>query len=207
MLRAITLFVMSFTLVAWGQEGPRRQYLVAFDSADADLGTASAVPASTASQPLANTAIASINVSSSRDTSASEPALMRVSNPGPIQPAILKSTTNLPERPEPSVRQRRLWWALTAAQHGTATFDAWSTRKSISSGNGYERNPLMKPFADSAAIYPVIQAVPLGLDFISQRMMRSRHGFIRKTWWVPQTIAIAGFTWSGVNNLRVAEGK
>src|SRR5262249_36627708 len=157
--------VMSFTLVAWGQEAPRSHYLVAFDSADADLGTVSAAPDATApSQPVANAAIASINVSSSRDASGSQPALLRVSNPGPVEPAILKSTTKLPEHPEPSVKVRRIWWGLTAAQHSAATFDAWSTRKSISSGNGYERNPLMKPFADSAAIYPVIQVVPLGLD-------------------------------------------
>ena len=173
--------------------------MVAFDSADADLGTASpARPAAT------STAVASLNVSSSRDVSG-QPALMSVSTSVPTQAAILRSTTTRQEKP--SVKQQRTWWALTAAQHGAATFDAWSTRQSLASGNGYERNPLMKPFAGSAAIYPVIQVMPVGLDFLSKRMMQSRHGFFRKTWWLPQTIATAGFVWSGANNLRIANGK
>jgi hypothetical protein len=198
MLRATLLVIFSLGLITtgWGQDAPGKHYVVAFDSADADLGT---------HPPAISTTAAAVNVSSSRDISA-QPAVLRISNPAPNQLAILKSTTNLPPR-EPGVKQKRVWWALTAAQHGAATFDAWSTRKSISSGNGYERNPLMKPFAGSAAIYPVIQVAPLGLDYLSKRMMRSRHGFLRKTWWVPQTLATAGFTWSGVNNLRVANQK
>jgi hypothetical protein len=199
MLRATLLVVMSLSIASWGQQMPYSRYVVAFDSADADLGTASpAQPAATSA------AVASLNVSSSRNIAA-QPALMSVSNSVPTQAAILKSTTTLPEKP--SVKQQRIWWALTVAQHGAATFDAWSTRQSLESGYGYERNPLMKPFAGSPAIYPVIQVVPVGLDFLSRHMMQSRHGFLRKTWWLPQTIATAGFVWSGANNLRVANGK
>ncbi|MCI0350775.1 MAG: hypothetical protein L0Z53_15225 [Acidobacteriales bacterium] len=119
-----------------------------------------------------------------------------------VQPLVLVSTPRVQH--QPSRKEQRMWWALTVAQHSAATFDAWSTRESLSSGNGYERNPLMRPFANSAAIYPAIQIAPLGLDYISKRMMRSRHGFLRKTWWVPQTLATAGFAWSGLHNLRVA---
>jgi hypothetical protein len=201
MLRAIVLVVISLSITVWSQEAPNSRCIVAFDSAEADLGSASP----TASPPIAaSTTVAAINVSSSREIS-QQPALMRVSNPSLTQPAILSTTVNLPEKP--SVKQQRIWWALTAAQHSAAAFDAWSTRKSISSGNGYERNPLMRPFANSAAIYPMIQMAPLGLDYVTKRMMRSRHGFFRKTWWLPQTLATAGFAWSGVNNLRVANQK
>lgn len=134
-----------------------------------------------------------------------DPVLLPVATlSSPAQPIMAVSTPSLPEKPKVSVRQQRIWWALTAAQHGAATFDAWSTRKALTSGNGYERNPLMRPFANSAAIYPAIQVLPVGLDFVSQRMMRSRHGFFRKTWWVPQTLATAGFVWSGARNLNVA---
>jgi hypothetical protein len=199
MLRATLLVVIALSTTAWGQEAPRSRHVVAFDSSDADLGAANPT------QPIATgTAVASLNVSSSRDISG-QPALMSVSNSVPTQTTILKSTTT--PREKPSVKQQRIWWTLTVAQHGAATFDAWSTRQSLASGNGYERNPLMKPFAGSSAIYPVIQVMPVGLDFLSKRMMQSRHGFFRKTWWLPQTIATAGFVWSGANNLRVANGK
>lgn len=197
MLRATLLVIVGLSLTAWGQT-PYSYRVVAFDSADADLGAVSSAPATSAT-------VASLNVSSSRDASASQAALLRASNPALTQPAIISTTANLPEKP--SVKQQRIWWALTAAQHGAAGFDAWSTRKSISSGNGYERNPLMRPFANSAAIYPMIQLAPVGLDYVSQRMMRSRHGFFRKTWWLPQAVATAGFVWSGAHNLRVANGK
>jgi hypothetical protein len=136
---------------------------------------------------------------------AADPALLPTANLSSLaQPIMAVATPRLPEKPQPTVKQRRTWWALTIAQHGAATFDAWSTRKALSSGNGYERNPLMRPFAGSAAIYPVIQVLPVGLDYASQKMMRSRHGFLRKTWWVPQMVATAGFIWAGARNLNVA---
>lgn len=200
MLRATLLVVIALTTTGWGQQIPHSRCVVTFDSADADLGAAN-----TSQRMAPSSAVASLNVSSSSHA-ASAPALMNVSTSVPPQTAILKSTTST-TREKPSVKQQRIWWALTAAQHGAATFDAWSTRQSLESGNGYERNPLLKPFAGSPAIYPVIQVMPVGLDFLSKRMMQSRHGFLRKTWWLPQTIATAGFVWSGANNLRVANGK
>jgi hypothetical protein len=52
----------------------------------------------------------------------------------------------------------------------------------LGSGNGYEHDPLIKPFANSAAIYPALQALPLGLDYLSSRMMRSSKGMVRRLW-------------------------
>lgn len=209
MLRAFVLLVLTFSLSVWGQEAALSDSVTAFSSVNAALDSTANASSATVAMPGEGNApsVAALGVSSSREVSGPslQPTLLRVSSPTPAPPAILKTTSDLPVRP--SAKQQRIWWALTMAQHSAATFDAWSTRKSISSGNGYERNPLMKPFANSAAIYPVIQVAPLGLDYVSKRMMRSRHGFFRKTWWVPQTLATAGFAWSGVHNLRVANGK
>ena len=104
----------------------------------------------------------------------------------------------------PSARQRQIWRGLVFAQHSAAIFDAWSTRESLQSGNGYERNPLMRPFANSAAIYPMLQIAPVGLDFLSHRMMRSQNRFFRKTWWLPQAASVTASIWCGSRNIRVA---
>ncbi|HVH88653.1 MAG TPA: hypothetical protein VM912_18180 [Terriglobales bacterium] len=106
--------------------------------------------------------------------------------------------------PESHMDHRRAWLLLTATQHSSAIFDAWSTRQALLSGHGYERDVLVRPFANSDAIYPALQVVPIGLDFLSRRMLRSSNSFSRRTWWVPQAIATTGFVWCGTRNLRVA---
>lgn len=98
----------------------------------------------------------------------------------------------------------RSWLTMTAIQHSTATFDAWSTRRSITSGNGHELNPLMKPFAGSSAIYGVIQLAPMATDYWGKRLMNSKHPTLRKLWWVPQAAGSVGFMLSSIQNLRVA---
>jgi len=108
---------------------------------------------------------------------------------------------------QPSAREVRIWKGLMVAQHSAAAFDAWSTRRSIESGNGYERNVLMRPFANSAAIYPMLQIAPFGLDFLSHRMMRSQNRFFRKTWWLPQLASTGASLVCGARNLRVADLK
>jgi len=118
----------------------------------------------------------------------------------PVKPVVRPKTS------EVSVNTRRTWMALTALQHGAATFDAWSTRQSVTSGHGRELNPLMKPFAGSGAMYGAMQIAPLATDWWSRRMMRSNNPTFRKLWWLPQVASSIGFTVSGVNNLRVANG-
>jgi len=108
------------------------------------------------------------------------------------------------KREAPTVVNTRNWLVMTAVQHSAATFDAWSTRNSISSGRGHELNPLMKPFAGSGAIYGMMQLAPLATDYLGRRLMRSRHSTLRKLWWLPQAAGSAGFMLSGVNNIRVA---
>ena len=98
--------------------------------------------------------------------------------------------------------RRRDWLALTIAQHSAATFDAWTTRKAISAG-AYETDPLLRPFSRNASVYAAIQISPLLLDYVSKRMMTSRHGWMRRTWWLPQVVSTTAFFVSGTHNLGI----
>ena len=120
----------------------------------------------------------------------------------PVQ-ALARTQTTKPNKKGAEDRNR-VWMTLVALQHGSAAFDAWSTRQALLSGNGYERDPLAKPFASSAAIYPALQILPVGLDYLSKRMMRSPNAMVRRLWWIPQTVSTAGFLWSGARNMHVA---
>ena len=134
-----------------------------------------------------------------KDESANKQTVTRETS---IAPSVKES---LPKATKPSRGLNSyLWLGLTIAQHGSAAFDAWSTRVSVDSGRGSELDPLMKPFANSGEIYPAIQVVPIGIDFVSHRMMRSSNPFVRRIWWLPQSAASIGFLLSGVSNLRVA---
>src|SRR5579859_1179535 len=62
---------------------------------------------------------------------------------------------------ESSSAKKKVWYGLMAAEHSAAFFDAYSTRQVLSSGSGRELDPLMRPFAHSAAIYPALQVSPV----------------------------------------------
>src|SRR5947209_4864241 len=101
-------------------------------------------------------------------------------------------------------RQNREWLALSIAAHSAAGFDAWSTRRVISSvPNAQEMNPLLRPFAGNASMYAAVQVLPTVLDFVSRRMMNSRSEFLRHTWWLPQAVSAVVSVSSGVHNLGV----
>jgi hypothetical protein len=100
-----------------------------------------------------------------------------------------------------SERRRREWIALGIAQHGAATFDAWSTRQAISTGQYRELNPALRPFAGNASLYAAIQVCPLVFDYLGRRMMTSQHGWLRHTWWIPQALSTAISLGSGAHNL------
>jgi hypothetical protein len=113
----------------------------------------------------------------------------------PVKPA-LKAMRETP-------RQRKIWYGLMMAGHSGAAFDAWSTRRAISSGYAQEANPLLRPFVHSNAIYAAIQVSPAFMDFLGKRMMVSQHPLLRKFWWLPQT-AGAGFSFAaGAHNVGV----
>ena len=142
--------------------------------------------------------VATVGISALKEPAAVTPEPILPITPQPI----IKPASN--SELGPGQREVRIWRGLVIAQHSAAIFDAWTTHESLASGNGYERNPLVKPFANSAAIYPVLQVAPIGFDFISHRMMRSRNSFVRKTWWLPQAASTIGSLWCGSRNLHVA---
>jgi hypothetical protein len=98
---------------------------------------------------------------------------------------------------------RKTWVLLSLAQHGAATFDAYATRRAVSSGAA-ERNPVLRPFAGSPSIYAAIQVAPVGLDYVAIRMQHSQHAVLRRTWWLPQAASTGLFIFCGAHNLRLA---
>lgn len=106
-----------------------------------------------------------------------------------------------PKRAGMSAVQRHAWLALGLAEHGAAVFDARTTRQAMR--HYQELDPLLRPFAHSAALYPAIQLAPFGLDWLATRLAASRHRWLRHLWWLPQAAATAGFVWSGMHNLSL----
>jgi len=120
---------------------------------------------------------------------------IRLPEPQPEKPVHFVAAETLPGR--------RVWMMLSIAEHSAAAFDAYSTRRAIASG-AVEEDPMMRPFANSPAIYAAIQAGPVLLDFVARRMQRSQNSLLRRAWWVPQSASAGMFLFSGVHNIRVA---
>jgi len=112
----------------------------------------------------------------------------------------LKSATS---RPVETSMQRKLWYTLSITGSGAAAFDAWSTRRAISSGYGVEANPLLRPFSHSNAMYAATQVSPLVMDFIGKRMMTSHRQWMRSLWWVPQSAGTSMSLYAGVHNTHL----
>jgi len=106
-------------------------------------------------------------------------------------------------RPRETPRQRKIWYGLALAGHSGAAFDAWSTHRAVAGGYGQESNPFLRPYAGSEAIYAATQVSPLVMDLIGKRMMVSRHGWVRKIWWLPQAAGASVSFMSGAHNVGV----
>jgi hypothetical protein len=119
---------------------------------------------------------------------------VRILEPEPVKPVKVYSA----ETP----RMSHSWLALMIAQHGSATFDAYTTRQAIGRG-AVEDDPLMRPFAHSGAIYAAIQVGPLLMDYVARRMQHSEYGMVRRIWFMPQSASAIGFVLSGAHNLGV----
>jgi hypothetical protein len=117
-------------------------------------------------------------------------------------PATFTAAPLSPTQIRSEQHQQRFWLMLSIAQHSAATFDAWSTRRVISSGQGQELNPLLRPFAGNASLYAVIQVGPALLDYLGRRMMTS-HGWARRAWWIPQAVGMGASLAGSVHNLGV----
>jgi hypothetical protein len=100
-------------------------------------------------------------------------------------------------------RDKRLWLGLSIVQSTAASFDAWTTRREISSGQGQELNPFLKPFAGNSSLYVVTQITPVAFDYLGHYMMYSRHSWERHIWWLPQVLGTASSFAAGGHNLTV----
>ena len=110
----------------------------------------------------------------------------------PVQPEL---------KPEQREANRRSWYVLAAASHGASALDAWTTNRALRAGS-VELNPVLKPFAGSAGLYPVMQMGPSVADFIGLRMRRSNRPLVRKLWWVPQVASTAASLSCAASNVR-----
>jgi len=119
----------------------------------------------------------------------------------PLSAAVSLSKSTPHERRETS--HRREWIALGIVQHSAAAFDAWSTRRALSSGNAQESDPILRPFAGNSSIYAAIQVGPLLFDYVARRMMTSQCGWARHTWWILQAVSTATSIASGAHNLTI----
>jgi hypothetical protein len=136
-------------------------------------------------------------VNSRGESSSAEPAAAKLGAFAfePVKPAT--------ERRYETRNQKRTWYGLAAAGHAGAAFDAWSTRRALSGNYGTESDPLMRPFAHSGAVYAATQVTPLLMDIIGKRAMTSEHMWVRRLWWVPQSVgATMSFT-AAVHNVGV----
>ncbi len=100
-------------------------------------------------------------------------------------------------------RKKQVWIGLGIAEHSAATFDAWTTRRAITTVGAQELNPLLKPFAGNASLYAAIQVGPVVMDYVGKKMTYSRHNWVRRMWWVPQSASFATSLFCSAHNLGV----
>ena len=135
--------------------------------------------------------------------SAPEPKVKPEVEPAPLRSAVATPFQGVRRRPGETPRQRKMWCGLVAASHAGAAFDAWTTRRAISSGYGQEANPFLKPFAGSNAIYAATQVSPAVMDYLGKRLMTSQNPAIRRLWWVPQVMGASMSFAAGAHNMGV----
>ena len=131
------------------------------------------------------------------------PVPMPLTSPAPM--AFLKSgkpmTVTVAQLRAENRRKELMWRGLVLASSGAATFDAWSTRHVITTSGAQELNPMLKPFAGNASLYAAIQIGPVLMDFAGKKMMYSRHSWVRRMWWVPQSASFVSSMFCGSHNL------
>jgi hypothetical protein len=89
---------------------------------------------------------------------------------------------------------------LAEIDAGTATWDDVATRRMLDRG-GYERNPLMRPFVHNSGTLALETVGEVWVAaFVADRMKRSSHAYLRKTWWLPQVLDATARIYGGINN-------
>ena len=131
------------------------------------------------------------------ESSSAEPAAFQ---PGALALEPVKSASH---RSFENRNQKKIWYGLVVAGHSGAAFDAWSTRRALSGNWGTEADPLMRPFAHSGAIYAATQVAPLLMDFVGRRAMVSEHPWVRRLWWVPQSVGASMSFRAAIHNVGV----
>jgi hypothetical protein len=130
------------------------------------------------------------------------PVLLALASPTP--PAFIKSgrpmTVSVAQLQAEDRRKEMLWKGLTVASSSAAMFDAVSTRHAITTYGAVELNPLLKPFAGNASLFAAIQVAPALLDFAGRKMMYSRHTWLRRAWFVPQSASFVTSIFCGAHN-------
>src|SRR5579859_2800614 len=142
--------------------------------------------------------IAADNAAAGESSSLSAEPIQPASGIQPVKPPKYAIRTRM-ETPT----QRVAWIGLSVVGHGTAAFDAYSTRQALSCACGTESNPLLRPFAHSNALYAATQVSPTVMDYIGKRMMVSENPWLRKLWWVPQAAGSGFSVFAGTHNLSV----
>ncbi len=131
------------------------------------------------------------------------PAPSAIASPAPaafIKP-VKPLTVSVADLRAENRRRQLMWKGLVLASSSAATFDAWSTRRAITNYGATELNPLLRPFAGNASLYAAIQVGPALMDFAGKKMMYSKHAWVRRVWWVPQTASYVSSILCGAHNL------
>jgi hypothetical protein len=131
------------------------------------------------------------------------PMPVAVSAPAPL--AFLKPanpmTVSVAQLRAENRRKQMMWQGLVIATSGAATFDAWTTRRAISTYGAQELNPMLRPFAGNASLYAAIQVGPVLMDYVGKKMMYNSHPWVRRMWWVPQSASFVSSIFCGAHNL------
>jgi hypothetical protein len=81
----------------------------------------------------------------------------------------------------------------------SAQFDAATTYQAIRSGRAYEADPLVRPFAGNASVFPVLGAFAMGINLLAAKMKKNNHPKLGKTL---QILCIGTYVASGASNLH-----
>jgi hypothetical protein len=157
------------------------------------------LPESPASKLETSGAVESSSAKASASGDAAAAPIQPASPASGFQPAAIKPAITGEYR----MPHKKVWLGLMAVGHGTAAFDAWSTRRAVSGGYGTESNPLLRGASHSNMIYAATQVSPAVMDFLGRKMMMSRHGWMRKMWWLPQAAGASMSFTAGVHNMSV----
>ena len=117
-----------------------------------------------------------------------------------IKPSNLM-TVSVNELAAENHRKQIVWKGLAIASSGAATFDAWTTRRAITTAGAVELNPMLKPFAGNSSLYAAIQVGPALMDYVGEKMMYSRFTVVRRMWWIPQSASFVSSLFCGAHNL------